>query len=319
MEKLYTFKRMLFAVILMMMSALSWAYDFEVDGIYYKVNKDRASVSVTYQNNYYPYYDSGNKPSGDIVIPSAVSYNDVEYSVTGIKDYAFIYCYDLTSIFLPESVTSIGIGAFSYCFSLASITVAANNPAYDSREGCNAIIETASNTLIWGCHRTIIPESVTSIGDYAFNASSFLISLSIPESVTSIGKDAFSYCESLTFISIPEGVTSIGDYAFEGCSSLTSVVCYAEKVPYLGIYVFSSVPTGKAALYVPESALEGYKAATQWNSFRIILPLEEIPLGISNIEADDSNAPYYTLDGKRVDNPTQKGIYIRNGKKVMIK
>lgn len=319
MEKLYIFKRMLFAVILMMMSALSWAYDFEADGIYYKVNKDRASVYVTGQNVDGTFSGSKNKPSGDIVIPSTVSYNDVEYSVTGIGDYVFSFCYDLTSISIPESVTSIGIGAFSYCSSLTSITVAASNPAYDSREGCNAIIETASNTLIWGCHRTIIPESVTSIGDYAFNASSFLISLSIPESVTSIGKDAFSFCKTLTFISIPEGVTSIGDWAFDSCSSLTSVVCYAEKVPYLGNYVFSSVPTGKASLYVPESALEDYKAETQWNSFRMILPLEEIPLGISNIEADDSNAPYYTLDGKRVDTPTQKGIYIRNGKKVIVK
>ena len=146
-----------------------------------------------------------------------------------------------------------------------------------------------------------------------------LTSISIPEGVTRIGDDAFHYCFRLTSISIPESVTSIEDNAFSCCDFLTSIICHAEKVPELESSAFYYTPISKATLYVPASALADYKAADQWKDFGTILPLEDIPAGISNIKADETNAPYYTLDGKRVDNPTQKGIYIRNGKKILIK
>ena len=115
-------------------------------------------------------------------------------SVTSIGESAFRGCSSLTSITIPESVTSIGSSAFYGCSSLTSIIVKEGNIVYDSRDNCNAIIETSSNKLIVGCSATIIPESVTSIGE-----------------------STFSGCSSLTSITIPEGVTSIGDYAFENC------------------------------------------------------------------------------------------------------
>ena len=89
-------------------------------------------------------------------------------SVTSIGDYAFEYCCSLTAINIPQNVTSIGNYAFQHCSSLTAITVDDENTIYDSRSGCNAIIETNSNTLIQGCSTTIIPENVTSIGNYAF-------------------------------------------------------------------------------------------------------------------------------------------------------
>ena len=144
-------------------------------------------------------------------------------SVTNIGNSAFSRCSSLTSITIPNSVTNIGNSAFSHCSSLTSIIVDKNNTTYDSRENCNAIIESASNTLITGCQKTIIPNSVTSIGDYAFSGCSSLTSVTIPNSVTSIGSDAFFLCSSLTSVTIPNGVTSIGDRAFNSCSSLTSV------------------------------------------------------------------------------------------------
>ena len=263
-------------MLLLMMSTLSWAY-FEVDGINYNINEDGESVEVT---SYYGSY------SGDIVIPSTVTYDNKTYSVTSIGNDAFYWCTSLTSISIPEGVTSIGTHAFSGCSSLTSIS---------------------------------IPEGVTSIGGYAFSGCSSLTSISIPEGVTSIGNLTFAYCSSLTSISIPESVTSIGDWAFGWCSALTSIICYSEKVPKLESDVFYDVPTSEATLYVPASALRRYKVTNQWKDFGTILSLEDIPAGISNIKADETNAPYYTLDGKRVDNPTQKGIYIRNGKKILIK
>ncbi len=97
------------------------------------------------------------------------------------------------------------------------------NPVYDSRDNCNAIIKTATNTLLYGCKNTVIPSSVTAIGGGAFSGCSELTSIAIPNSVTSIGGGAFSGCSNLTSIAIPNSVTSIGGSAFSNCSSLSSI------------------------------------------------------------------------------------------------
>ena len=143
-------------------------------------------------------------------------------SVTSIGSYAFSDCSGLTSVTIPNSVTSIGYSAFSGCSGMAEIKVANGNSVYDSRNDCNAIIETSTNTLIVGCKNTIIPNSVTSIGEWAFSHSG-LTSVTIPNSVTSIGEGAFSYCYGLTSLTIPNSVTSIGEGAFEYCYGLKSV------------------------------------------------------------------------------------------------
>ena len=159
-------------------------------------------------------------------------------SVTSIGAGAFSYCSDLTSVTIPNSVTSIGAGAFSYCSDLTSLIVESGNTKYDSRNNCNAIIETASNTLIAGCNATIIPNSVMSIGNSAFSGCSGLTSVTIPSSVTSIGNEAFSGCSGLTSVTIPNGVTSIGYSAFSGCSGLTSVTI-PNRVTSIGWGAFS--------------------------------------------------------------------------------
>ena len=144
-------------------------------------------------------------------------------SVTSIGNDAFRGCSGLTSITIPNSVTSIGNYAFYGCSGLTSISVESGNKKYDSRNNCNAIIETASNTLIIGCKNTTIPNSVTSIGSSAFSGCSGLTSVTIPNSVTSIGYNAFNGCSGLTSVTIPNSVTSIGESAFFDCSKLTSI------------------------------------------------------------------------------------------------
>ena len=143
--------------------------------------------------------------------------------VTSIGEYAFEYCSGLTSVTIGNSVTSIGEMAFYGCSGLTSISVESGNKQYDSRNNCNAIIETASNTLIVGCKKTLIPNSVTSIGKNAFYWCSGLTSVTIPNSVTSIGNNAFYWCSRLTSVTIPNSVTNIGNNAFYECSGLTSV------------------------------------------------------------------------------------------------
>ena len=144
-------------------------------------------------------------------------------SVTEIGDEAFKNCSGFTSVSIPDSVTSIGKWTFSGCSGLTTIVVENGNPNYDSRNNCNAIIETSSNALIAGCQRTVIPDSVTSIRDHAFFGCSGLTSVTIPNSATEISHGAFSDCSGLTSVTIPNSVTEIGNRAFSGCRGLTSV------------------------------------------------------------------------------------------------
>ena len=160
-------------------------------------------------------------------------------SVTSIGKHAFYKCSSLTSVTIPSSVTSIGDQAFVGCSSLTSLSVEAGNTVYDSRNNCNAIIENSTNTLIFGCQNTTIPNSVTSIGNWAFVGCSSLTSVTIPNSVTSIGESAFAGCSSLTSVTIPNSVTSIGYGAFEGCSSLTSVTI-PNSVTSIGDFAFKA-------------------------------------------------------------------------------
>ena len=143
-------------------------------------------------------------------------------SVTGIEASAFVGCTELTSIEISDKITEIGRTVFAACVNLTSIKVDANNPVYDSREDCNAIIETKSNTLISGCKSTKIPNNVTAIGEGAFSGCGGLTNIEIPDSVTDIRDAAFSGC-GLTSIEIPDKVTSLGWAAFQFCNKLESI------------------------------------------------------------------------------------------------
>ena len=231
------------ALLLMCCVGNAKAEEVTINGIKYDVITKAKQATVI---------SGDTKYSGNIVIPSEITYNNVTYSVTSIGEKAFEFCTGLTSITIPNSVTSIREYAFYYCTGLTSIT---------------------------------IPNSVTSIGSYAFCYCTGLTSITIPNSVTSIGGSAFSYCDGLkevhindlvawcnidfggnplyyaqnlylnneliTELVIPNGVTSIKNSAFNGCSGLTSVTI-PNSVTSIGDGAFSYC-SGLTSITIPNS------------------------------------------------------------------
>ena len=262
MKQLLRFSILLLALLLPVAAA---AYDFEVDGIYYNINGNEATVTFRGLHSYSFY----NEYSGSVVIPATVTHNGTTYPVTSIGEFAFSECSELTSIDLPNSITEIGQVAFGDCPGLTSIVIESGNPRYDSRNNCNAIIETANNTLIVGCKNTTIPNSVTAIGPGAFYGCTGLTSIDIPNSVTAIGHWAFCGCEGLTSIVIPNLVTEIYDGAFSCCYELRDVYCYIADLSRVssGNELFNLLNFGNYSgrtLHVPQGTADAYRADKNW-------------------------------------------------------
>ena len=233
-------KLMVLALLMSMVSTKMMAYDAKIKGLYYSFSGTEAEIVTEFDNGY------DNPPTAsNIVIPSTVEYNGKTYTVTSIGDYVFYYnerlrtitipntivnigncafcgAEKLRSIHIPKSVTTIGEAAFA-C-DLESLTVDPENAVFDSRDNCNAVIETATNTLVAVCNSTVIPSSVTTIGRYAFKYAKVHANI-IPYGVTAIGELAFvdSYSYDNTII-LPNSIKTIGISAFGGCSYLKSVI-----------------------------------------------------------------------------------------------
>lgn len=163
---------------------------------------------------------------------------------------------NISSISIPAGVKGIGENAFYGCENLSTITVSNGNAKYDSRDNCNALIETATNTILRGSSSTVIPNSVTTIERNAFRGS------------------------KIAKIVIPASVKNIGQWAFQDCKSLTTVVCKSKSViDVSGLLPFDPLPN--ATLYVPAESLEAYKAANEWSKFSNIQPLPYADINIT--------------------------------------
>ena len=161
-----------------------------------------------------------------------------------------------------------------------------------------------------------IPSSVTSIGSSAFEDCDYLTSVTLSEGLQSIGGSAFEGCKRLASITIPSTVNTILVNAFKNCVSVTDVYCKAVNVPNTDASAFNGVFFENITLHVPASAVDAYKSTWPWSNFKEIVPID--PNAIMGVtQSDDRNGEYYDLIGRKVHQP-QKGLYIRNGKKVIV-
>ena len=173
--------------------------------------------------------------------------------------------------------------------------------------------------------QVIIGDGVTTIGSSAFSGCSSLTSVTIGNSVTEIGGYAFSGCSSLTSLTIPNSVTDIGSSAFSGCKNVKQITVEAVTPPECSINTFDGVNTKECKLFVPKNSIDAYKKADGWKEFFLI---EGITTGIiNNIYNKIENVDVYTIDGVKClskanvneINALPKGVYIINGKKIIIK
>ena len=235
-------------------------------------------------------------------------------TVTKIGHQAFYFCIYLDSIVIPNSVTSISSDAFSNCTSLSGIDIPASviniesnilencshlariqvdaaNPVYDSRNNCNAIINTASKLLIEGSNTIVIPATVSAIGNRAFSGRNMKTSLVIPNGVSSIGSYAFFGCDSLRSVDMAASVTSIGYGSFQNCRSLSSMTCRATVPPVANqSMIYYSSGYASVTLYVPEQSIEAYRSDATWSKFPNIQPIANEPGDVNGdgaLDVDD--------------------------------
>lgn len=264
-------RKLILCFVMLSLSSVAMAYDAEIDGIYYKLSKRKATAEVTWKTKTSKKHKEKNCSdySGNLIIPSSINHDGVNYTVTKIGFYAFAYCNNLTSITIPNSVKFIGNCAFACCKGLTSVTIPGS-------------VNVINDCTFQGCINltsVTIEEGVANIAYMAFEFCTSLTSISLPNSLEFIGSSAFYKCSSLSSIIIPKNLFVIGHDLFDDCPNLLNVYCYAEKVPgfvnevfrkdpsdlsYIGYYLF--VKSNKdIVLHVPAKSLEKYKSDSFWS------------------------------------------------------
>jgi len=219
------------------------AHDFVVDGIYYYINGNKASV--TYQGTAYDQYS--NEYTGEVIIPSTVTYNGMTYSVTRIGQNAFRDCSGLTGVTIPNSVTNIGDDAFFNCTSMTSVTIgnSVTSIGISAFYGCTKLNSVHISDLEAWCKINFEPfvanftANPLTCAHHLFLNGVEVKDLVIPSTITAINKCAFSGCTGLTSVTFPNSVTTIGDYAFDGCNCFKySSITFSESISNIGVWAF---------------------------------------------------------------------------------
>ena len=255
-------KKFISFILMALLPLMASAYDAYVNGIYYSFSGDEATVTYYEDED----LDVGVVPkySGNVVIPSSVTYNGKTYSVTRIDEYAFANCSGLKSVTIPSSVKSIGDIAFANCSKLTSITIpeGVTSLGSDAFGNCGGLVSVTikgnlkhlEEATFQGCGKLTtvnLPAGLTRIGLYAFEGCTSLATITIPESVTNIYDGAFEGCTSLTSVTLPSNLAEIESDVFSGCSALTSFTI-PEGVEEIGGRAFAGC-TSLASVVIPST------------------------------------------------------------------
>ena len=276
-----SFATLLLTLLLSMMSTNTFAYDFEIDGIYYNLIKGKFAKVTSGDNRY----------SGDVAIPEKVTYEGVEYPVESIGNYAFESCSGLTSVTIPNSVTNIGYSAFRGCTGLTSITIGNSVTTI----GNYAFRECSGLTSI------TIPNSVTTIGGYAFYGCSNLTSITIGNSVTTIGNSVFSNCGKLEEV-----------YCYAGKVPSTSSSAFQDSYPnYATLYVPASAinnykTTEPWSQFGTIKEIPGTSSVSVKESMPVLISANNGLITVKG-ELDGEPVAVYTAEGKLMGSGTISG------------
>ncbi len=242
----------------------------------------------------------------------------IPQSVTKIENYAFDNCSSLADVIIEDKTKSLSLG------SNGSSPIFSDCPLDSVYIGCKITYNTSSSYGYSPFYRNtslrtvVITDTETEIYDNEFYGCSNLKDVSIGNGVNKIGKWAFSGCSNLDFFAFGENVQSIGAEAFSDCNNVTKILTNALIPPTCGTQALDDINKWNCTLYVPNEAKSAYIAAEQWREFFFI---EDLPLGINDVAADKDNSnatTVYDLNGRVVENP-RNGIYIIDGKKVLVK
>lgn len=256
------------------------AYDFEINGVYYKItsSKDLTCEVVKGDSAY----------SGDIVIPSQVTVMNKTLKVEGIEEGTFSYCSGLTSVSLPNSITSLNVGLFEYCTSLLKVTLPDNIKSISiwAFYGCSSLstinipnsVTSIGSSAFYDCYNlssVTLPDSLSEIDDFAFFGCSNLKSINYPHNLTTIGYRAFSGCASLEKFVLYENVTNLYDCVFEDCGNLKEVISFKSTPPSVRSNTFKNVSKAYCIIKVPKDAVEKYQNTTYWKDFLNIIAIDD--------------------------------------------
>jgi len=301
---------------LLLAGAILWAitalaYDTEVNGIYYNLDKEAKTAAVTHSDR--------SKYAGAVSIPKAITVEGVNYEVTSIQARSFDECTGLTAVSFPEGMETIGDFAFNGCTSLTAVSlpnsVSLIRPY--AFAGCTGLttfhipekVDELLASLFDGCSNLVavdIPAGVTTIDQNCFRDCARLSAVIIPQGVRFIGYGAFRNCIGLTTVTLPQALYRMNSYAFGGCVNLKTVIANMPTPTGIDEYVFCE-ETYAGRLIVPPSSLTKYQQAPVWKEFHSIVAAEPASGGmmlVANLKDGSheyfllAEKPYFIFSGK---------------------
>ena len=216
-------------------------------------------------------------------------------AVDSLANDAFWSCSQLTSLTVGKGLRKIGTSVFAYCSNLKDIVVSSANPYYESRNNCKGIVEKATNTLRVGCQATVIPQTVKTIGDYAYRSMlAGQYAFTIPNHVETVGQYATAFNSDLRSLTIGRSVKSIGKNAFYGCDNLTVIHALMDTPFEIDETVFQSNKSengitlrdsiyNHATLCVPRGSRLNYQSTAGWNKFKHIIETDDGELVVGDV------------------------------------